>query len=204
MESIQNDKLGYIKTVYADLFRYKGKTDIITFMNTYFTILEFRYIFWLRTASKFKNTSLCKAFYCISRVILYRLKIKLGINIPYNTNIKPGFYIGHFGTIVVDHKVKIGWNCNISCGVILGFANRGKNIGVPEIGNNVYIGPGAKVIGKIKIGNNVAIGANCVVTKNISDNAVVVGVPGRIVSSKGSEGYVCNTVPLNGFLLGHY
>ena len=120
------------------------------------------------------------------------MKIKLGINIPYNTDIKPGFYIGHFGVIVVHPDVKIGWNCNISSRVTLGISSRGKNKGVPQIGDNVYIGPGAVIIGNITIGDNVAIGANCVVTKDIPENAVVVGAPGKIISYKGSEGYVCN------------
>jgi serine O-acetyltransferase len=87
----------------------------------------------------------------------------------------------------------IGRNCNISPGVILGKGNRGKNRGYPTLGDNVYIGPGAKIVGGVKIGNNVAIGANCVVTKDIPDGSVVVGVPGRVISQKGSEGYVNRT-----------
>ncbi len=63
----------------------------------------------------------------------------------------------------------------------------------PTIGDNVYIAPGVKVFGKIKIGDNVAIGANCVVTKDIPDNAVVVGIPGRIISNEGSGGYIVYT-----------
>lgn len=57
----------------------------------------------------------------------------------------------------------------------------------------MYIGPGAKMFGSIKIGNNVAIGANCVVTKDIPDNAVVVGIPGKVISYEGSNGYVNRT-----------
>jgi serine O-acetyltransferase len=57
----------------------------------------------------------------------------------------------------------------------------------------VYIGPGAKIIGAVRVGNNVAIGANCVVTKDVPDNAVVVGVPGKIISFRGSQGYVNRT-----------
>ena len=89
---------------------------------------------------------------------------------------------------------KIGKNCNISPGVNIGKANRGKNKGYPTIGDNVYIGPGAKIIGAVKIGNNVAIGANTVVTKDIPDNACIGGVPARILSMEGAEGYVNNRV----------
>ena len=49
------------------------------------------------------------------------------------------------------------------------------------------------MIGRISIGSNVAIGANCVVTKDVPDNAVVVGIPARVVSLEGSGGYVENT-----------
>lgn len=56
--------------------------------------------------------------------------------------------------------------------------------GVPVIGNNVYIAKGAIVIGGITIGNNVTIGANAVVTKPIPDNAIVAGVPAKIIRIK--------------------
>lgn len=75
----------------------------------------------------------------------------------------------------------------------MGQANRGKNIGCPILGDNIYIGPGAKIVGSVKIGNNVAIGANCVVTKDIQDNAVVIGIPGKVISHEGSKDYVSRT-----------
>ena len=83
---------------------------------------------------------------------------------------------------------------NISQGVTIGQVNRGKYQGVPTIGNGVYIGPGAKVIGKISIGSNVAIGANAVVTTDVPDNACVAGVPARVISMDGADGYVNRTV----------
>ena len=51
----------------------------------------------------------------------------------------------------------------------------------PKIGNNVTIYAGACVSGGITIGDNVVIGANAVVTKDVPDNAVVVGNPARII-----------------------
>ena len=87
----------------------------------------------------------------------------------------------------------IGSNCNLSHGVTIGVTRRGDKMGVPIIGDNVYIGPGAKIIGRVNIGNNAAIGANCVVTKDVPDFGVVVGIPGKVISYEGSQGYINKT-----------
>ncbi len=118
---------------------------------------------------------------------------KFGISISDVVNIGSGLFIGHFGGIVVHDDTVIGRDCNISQGVTIGITNRGERKGVPIIGDRVYIAPGAKIIGGILIGNDAAIGANCVVTKDVPEHAVVVGVPGKVVSDKGSEGYINNT-----------
>jgi len=83
---------------------------------------------------------------------------------------------------MVGGNVEIGSNVSISQGVTIGVFGRGKRRGSPIVGNNVYIGPGAKVFGKIRVGNNVKIGANAVIYKNIPDNAVVVLSPGFTIS----------------------
>ena len=59
--------------------------------------------------------------------------------------------------------------------------------GIPIIGDNVFVGVGAVVVGKIKIGNNVQIGANAVVTKDVPDNAIVVGNPAYIIRLNGER-----------------
>ena len=103
-------------------------------------------------------------------------------------------YIGHFGGIIISGGAVIGRNCNISQGVTIGIAGKGKNRGIPIIGEGVYIGAGAKLIGKIHVGNNVAIGANAVVTKDVPDNAVVGGIPAKIISMNGSFEFINNRV----------
>jgi len=115
------------------------------------------------------------------------------VAISHRTSIGRGFYIGHIREIIINDRAVIGDNCNISQGVTIGEANRGPRKGTPVIGNNVYIGPGAKIIGAVHIGNNVAVGANCVVTRDVPDGAVVVGVPGRVISYEGSKGYIIRT-----------
>jgi serine O-acetyltransferase len=126
--------------------------------------------------------------------LLNHYQYRYGISIPYNTEIGPGLYIGHFGGIIVNYQTVIGKNCNINHDVTIGAAYGGKSPGVPVIGDNVYFGPGSKIIGGIHIGNNVAIGANCVLTKTVPDNAIVAGIPGVVISEKGSYEYVTNTI----------
>lgn len=79
--------------------------------------------------------------------------------------------------IFISHNVKIGENATIFHQVTIG---EGKD-GAPTIGDDCYIGVGAKIIGNIKIGNNVRIGANCVVVEDIPDNCTVVMDKPRII-----------------------
>ena len=69
----------------------------------------------------------------------------------------------------------------------------GKNIGTnqqsPIIGNNVWIGPGARIYGNIKIGNNVVIGANSVVNKTFPSNITIAGIPAKKINDKGYKDY---------------
>ena len=58
------------------------------------------------------------------------------------------------------------------------------------IGEGVYIGPGAAIVGAVRIGNGSAIGANAVVTCDLCENAVAVGIPATVISTEGSAGYV--------------
>jgi serine O-acetyltransferase len=105
---------------------------------------------------------------------------------PWYKN-RGGFYIGHFGGITVSKEAIIGNNCSISQGVTIGVSGQGDKRGTPVIGNNVYIGTGAKLIGKIKIGNNIKIGANAVIYKDLPDNSIAVLDPGfRIISFDGN------------------
>ena len=182
-----------IYLIKSDLYRYTGKTSFWTFLFKLLSNVGFKYSFWMRTAAYLKRHTFLWFIYIIARLILIRYTNKYGIDIAYNAKIGPGFYIGHFGGIIVNWETIIGANCNISPGAVIGQSNRGDKKGCPIIGNNVFIGPGAKIIGKITIGNNVAIGANCVVTSDVPDDGVVVGVPGKILSYDGSEGYINRT-----------
>ncbi|UVT17875.1 MAG: serine acetyltransferase [Nitrospira sp.] len=121
-------------------------------------------------------------------MLFHRIRSKWGIEISRSAEIGRGFYIGHYGGITISGLARIGRDVNISQLVTIGVSGRGENRGVPIIGDNVYIAPGAKIFGKIRVGNNVKIGANAVVHKDIPDDAVVVLDPGfRIISFRGKR-----------------
>jgi serine O-acetyltransferase len=112
------------------------------------------------------------------------IQILWGIELPRATRVGPGLFIGHFGGITVSSQTVIGKNFSLSQNVTIGIAGSGERTGVPVIGDDVYVAPGARLIGKITIGNNVKIGANAVIYKDIPDNSVAVLDPGfRIIQA---------------------
>ncbi|MFI5383030.1 MAG: serine O-acetyltransferase, partial [Methanosarcina thermophila] len=125
------------------------------------------------------------------KYILYKyhkMSVRLGFTIPLNV-FGPGLCIAHRGTIVVNKNAKVGKNCRIhAC------TNIGSNIdgvSAPQIGDNVYIGPGAKIFGDITIADNIAIGANSVVNKSFYEKGIsIAGVPARKISNKGTDGFI--------------
>ncbi len=118
------------------------------------------------------------------------VEILTGIDLPSRAKIGRGLYIPHFGEIVVHCDVQMGDYCTLSQGVTIGLAGRGDKLGVPTIGDRVYIAPGAKIAGAIAIGDDVAIGANAVVLKSLPPQAVAVGVPAKVISYDGSQDFI--------------
>jgi len=153
-------------------------------------IVVYRLIRWIQYECPIGTIKLLfKPFGIILQLLI---EITTGIHIAPEANIGPGFYIGHFGNIFIGCDVKLGKFVNISQEVTIGYAGRGDKWGAPEkIGDFVYIAPGAKIVGKLTIGNNVVVGANSVVTKNLPDNAVALGIPARIINYNSSRDFIC-------------
>lgn len=112
--------------------------------------------------------------------VLYKfVQIITGIELPCEVPIGRNFVIEHSGGIVVSGFASFGDDCRIRNGVVIGLARIDEPC-APQIGNDVDIGTGAKVLGNIRIGNGVRIGANAVVITDVPDNCVAVGVPAVI------------------------
>lgn len=116
------------------------------------------------------------------KLFLRRLEMKYAIHIGMNV-CDEGLSIAHVGPLVIHGKCKIGKNFRCHVGVNIG-ANGGEP---PKLGNNVYVGPGAKIFGDIEIADGCRIGANAVVNKNcLTPNSVLVGVPAHVVQNEAS------------------
>lgn len=116
------------------------------------------------------------------------LSIKLGFSIPYQV-FDQGLGLMHYGTIVINSHTRIGKNCKIHTCVNIGATNG--NSEAPQIGDNVYIGPGAKIVGNISIADGVCIGAGAVVVKSIEEpNTTWAGVPAKKISDNSSRPFL--------------
>jgi serine O-acetyltransferase len=176
------------RLIKADLYRYGGQTSLLKGLQ----VEGFRYMYFLRKALQYKRRSPLGIFY---RLLRRKYSYKYGFQIPLNTNIGEGFYIGHFGTIVINGNAKIGRNCNIAHNTTIGEVSRGKLKGYPTIGDYVWIGTGSVIVGNITIGNNVFIAPNTFVNMNVPENSLVIGNPARIIEKNNpTEGYICNTL----------
>ncbi len=107
------------------------------------------------------------------------LSIYLGFTIPPNT-CGPGLRLNHWGTIVISAEARIGARARVNICVNVGLKD-GK---APSIGDDAYIGPGAKLFGGIELGKGVRIGANAVVNRSFPDGSILAGVPARSIRKK--------------------
>ncbi len=122
-----------------------------------------------------------KKHFVIARYISEKAKRKTGIEIHPGATIGKHLFIDHGTGVVIGETAVIGDNVTMFHGVTLGGTGKEKGKRHPTVGNNVFIGSGAKILGNIIIGDNVKIGANAVILRDVPDNVTVVGIPGKIV-----------------------
>ena len=143
-----------------------------------------RAIIYYRVAKFFYNRKL----YYISKYITEKCKRKTGIEIHPGAKIGKNLFIDHGFGVVIGQTSEIGDNVVIYQGVTLGATGKEKSgKRHPNIGNNVLIGSGAKILGNINIGDYVKIGANAVVLKDVSSFNTVVGIPAYEKNTKNTK-----------------
>ena len=116
----------------------------------------------------------------LPKLITHAIRLFWGGYIPFAASLGTNTQFGYGAMSVVIHeRAMISNNCFISQGVTIG--GRSGHHDVPFIGNDVFIGAGAKVLGPIKVGDGASIGANAVVTHDVPLGCTVAGVPARII-----------------------
>jgi serine O-acetyltransferase len=109
-------------------------------------------------------------------------RILTGVEIHPGAVLGTGLFIDHATGVVIGETAEVGDDVTIYQGVTLGGTSSDRGKRHPTIGDRVIIGAGAKILGPIKIGEDSRIGANAVVVKEVPSSAVVVGVPGQVIS----------------------
>jgi serine O-acetyltransferase len=184
------------QTLQADLYRYTGATDRRAFLSAYLREPGFRFTYYLRKVAFYstKKRSFGIFGYVYNRLLYHHYRFRYGFDISPATSIGPGLYIGHFGGVVISPHAVLGSNVNIAQGVTIGATSRGKRLGAPTLEDRVWVGAHAIIVGKVTIGREALIAPGAYVNFDVPAKAVVLGNPGQVVSSSGSQGYVNRTI----------
>ena len=147
-------------------------------------------VFFHRIANFFSTAK----FHLISRIISQFSRFLTGIEIHPNAKIGKNLFIDHGMGVVIGETSEIGDNVTIYHMVTLGGISPSINSDEqrdvkrhPTLKDNVVVGSGAQVLGPIVVGKNAKIGANAVVTKEVPENAVMVGIPAKNVGTTTEE-----------------
>src|SRR5207248_8246396 len=121
-----------------------------------------------------------RRMFLLARVIKRFSELLFHCVLPYTAEIGQGFQVGYHGFgIVVHARARIGERVFISPEVTIG--GRSGRIGVPRIGNDVFIASGARILGDVTIGDGAIIGANAVVNNDVASRSIAAGFSARIV-----------------------
>jgi len=143
---------------------------------------------------KIANFFAIAKFHLVARIISQFSRFLTGIEIHPRANIGKNLFIDHGMGVVIGETSEIGDNVTIYHMATLGGispsvnSNEQRNIKRhPTLKDNVVVGSGAQILGPVTVGKNAKIGANAVVTKDVPENAVMVGIPAKNVGETSSS-----------------
>lgn len=148
------------------------------------TLMVYRFGRWRMTI---KNKTLRAPLSFLYRQMEKHVRFKYGIELPYSVTLGNNITFEHQHGIVIHGQAKIGDGCIIRQGVTIGNKSLDAPFDAPSIGAYVNIGAGAKILGHVHIGDHAVIGANAVVTSDIPDYAVAVGIPAKVIKINSPE-----------------
>ena len=154
-----------------------SKLEVILTYAGFHALLAYRISHWLKVHD----------VPILPRMISQLARWVTGVEIHPSAQIGKGFFIDHGMGVVIGETAEIGDYVTLFQGVTLGGTGKERGKRHPTLGNHVVVGAGAKILGGIKIGDNVKIGANSVVLKNVPANSTVIGVPARVIKSRGER-----------------
>ena len=184
------------QTLHADVYRYRGQVNRRALLSAFLHEPGFRFTYYLRKVAFYSRRK--KSFgilpYLYNRTLFHHYRFKYGFDISPTTSIGPGLYIGHFGGVVISPHAVLGSNINIAQGVTIGAASRGPRTGAPTLEDRVWVGANAIIVGKVTIGHDALIAPGAYVNFDVPSMSIILGNPGKVVSTAGSVGYVNNTL----------
>jgi len=131
----------------------------------------------------------------MARFVSHVGRFMTGIEIHPAARLGEGLFIDHGMGVVIGETAEVGENVTILHGVTLGGTSLKREKRHPTLGDNVVVGAGAKILGAFTIGAGSRIGAGSVVVREVPENSVVVGVPGRVTFRDGQR--VAGQIDLN-------
>jgi len=128
-----------------------------------------------------------RGWFTTARFVSHFGRFLTGIEIHPAARLGPGLFIDHGMGIVIGETAEVGENVSLLQGVTLGGTSVAREKRHPTLGDNVVVGAGAKILGAFTIGAGSRIGAGSVVVREVPENSVVVGVPGRVTYRDGQR-----------------
>lgn len=175
--------MSWLALVRSDAARWVDQTQIIDpvtitrreIIGVWYRFVAFRPMIWFRLGQMANRRGIPGLpSYCQRRIMR-----KFGLEILIGGDIGPGLYVPHpVGTVLSSGKV--GANCTFVGAVTLGM----RDGEFPVIGDEVYVGAGARIIGGITIGDRAKVGANAVVVRDVEPDTSVVGIPAKPIASQ--------------------